>query len=358
MRAFGADRFETGTGEELFLVCPAPKSWIPRQERTLTRAEYPGTAVECEGRILEVRAAEPQGDGGVRYRLAPWEEGHAIRRLERYDAANEQARASEQADRGGNLRKRRLAIVLAPLAGLLPGAVQKKMESEFGAPSIAMTISSALPLFVVGFLGVFERFVGGLGGGLGWPVWLVPPLPIALYLFMESALRLGSAVAMGEPMGSLPVTIAYEAWRESRNPRGEKASPGSSPTAPTPAEGLHDRYRMLEPLLSLLPGPEQRDLEKRFGFDAIRWGRITAATLLAVGGGNALASLLNLGARHGSVADLAWLLAGGFLAIEQVRRWRRFSRGEPAGSVLSALVRPLAKPLFEVRRGPAARDSP
>ena len=237
-------------------------------------------------------------------------------------------------------------------------AVQKKMESEFGAPSIAMTISSALPLFVVGFLGVFERFVGGLGGGLGWPVWLVPPLPVALYLFIESALRLGSAVAMGEPMGSLPVAVAYETWRDSRKPRGSKASPGSALTAPTPAERLRDRYRMLEPLLSLLPWREQSDLAQRFGFNGIRWGKITAAILLAVGGSNALASLLNLGARHGGVADLVWLLAGSFLSVEQIYRWGRFRRGEPAGSVLGALVRPLAKPLFEARGELAARDSP
>ncbi len=224
-RAFGGDRLEGGPGDEMSLVCPLPKAWLPRRERTLTTAEYPGTAVEWAGRVFEVRRAEPLPGGGIRYRLAPWTEGHAIRRMERYDEASEGARAGVQDSRRAGLLRRRLSILFAPLAGLLPGAVQKEMESEFGAPSIAMTISSAAPLFVVGFLGVFQQFIGGLGGGLGLPGWLTPPFPLALYLVIESALRLGSAVAMGEPMGSLPIVVAHAAWVESRSdsPNGRPA---------------------------------------------------------------------------------------------------------------------------------------
>lgn len=338
-RAFGTDLLQAGPGEELSLVCPIPKSWLARKERTLTSAEYPGTAVEWEGRVFEVRGAEPLPGGGVRYRLAPWTEGHAIRRLERYDEASEGARAGEQESRRGGLRRRRFAVLFAPFAGLLPGAVQKDMESEFGAPAIAMTISSAAPLFVVGFLGALERLVASLGGGLGLPGWLTPPFPLAVYLVIESALRLGSAVAMGEPMGSLPVVVGHAAWVEARS------SPPPTAGAPDTTEDSHadqDRYRMLEPLLSLLSPDEQRRLEARFQFEAIRWGRITAWILLAAGGLNAVASLLNLAGGAGGPADLVWLLIGGFVAAEQIVRLRRLSAGEPAGSVFGALVRPLA----------------
>ena len=268
-RAFGTDRLEAGPGEEMSLLCSIPKSWLPRKEKTMTSAEYPGTAVEWAGRVFEVRRAEPLPGGGMRYRLAPWTEGHAIRRMERYDEISEGERAGVQESRRGGLRRRRLSILFAPLAGLLPGKVQKEMESEFGAPAIAMTISSAAPLFVVGFLGVFEQFIGGLGGGLGLPGWLTPPFPLALYLVIESALRLGSAVAMGEPMGSLPVAVAYAAWVEARSAPVPRAG------APDTTEDPHadrDRYRMLEPLLSLLSSGEQRVLETRFGFDTTRWG--------------------------------------------------------------------------------------
>ena len=342
-RAFGGDRLEGGPGEEMSLVCPLPKAWLPRRERTLTTAEYPGTAVEWAGRVFEVRRAEPLPDGGIRYRLAPWTEGHAIRRMERYDEASEGERAGVRDSLRAGLLRRRLSILFAPIAGLLPGPVQKEMESEFGAPSIAMTISSAAPLFVVGLLGVFERFIGGLGGGLDLPGWMTPSFPLALYLVIESALRLGSAVAMGEPMGSLPVAVAHAAWVEARS------SPAETSGAPEAGESPHamrDRYQMLEPLLSFLPPDAQRLLASRFGFDAIRWGRITAWILLAAGGLNAVASLLNLAGGAGTPADLVWLLAGAFVAAEQAVRLRRFSAGEAAGSVFGALVRPLARPLL------------
>ncbi|MFY9551414.1 MAG: hypothetical protein WAU32_09715, partial [Thermoanaerobaculia bacterium] len=318
LSTFGADRVEAGPGQETVLLCPVSKvSWAPRREKTLTTAAYPGTAVEWGGLLFEVRRAEPLADGGMRYVLAPWEEGHAIRRLERYDEQSELARARTREDLVSGVRKRRLSILLAPLAGLLPGAVQKDMESEFGAPSIAMTISSALPLFVVGFLGVFERFLGGLGAGLGLSGWLTPPGPIALYLFAESALRLGSAIAMGEPMGSFPVVFAYQAWREAREPKpaaGQAAAPEDA------ARDASDRFRMLEPLLSLLSPAEQEVLIERFRFEPVRWGKLTAAILLLLAGTNFLVALVNLAAGAFGPTDFVWLVAGGFLSWEQIRR--------------------------------------
>ena len=360
-RAFGADRLEEAAGG-LVLLCPGPKSWKPRIARTLTSAEYPGTAVDWAGGIFEVLQAEHLQDGGVRYRLGPWPDGHAIRRLEQYDEASERARDTEQTDRRDGVRKRRLSILLAPLAGLLPGATQKEMESEFGAPALAMTISSALPLAAIGFLGIFERFLAGLGGGIDLPPWLTPPIPIALYLFAESTLRLASAAGAGEPMGSLPVVIAYEAWREARGPADSEpeanAAEPDAAAAPAEAEqGSFDRYQMLEPLLSLLSPWDQRVLMKRFPFDPIRWGKITAAVLLLVGGSNALAGLLNLTAGRGSVIDGVWILAGGFFTVEQLRRWRHLRAGEPAGSVLGELIRPLAKPLLATPCRPGDPDS-
>ncbi|MEP6995818.1 MAG: hypothetical protein ABI968_14945 [Acidobacteriota bacterium] len=360
-RAFGADRLDAGAGGEIWLVCPVPKSWAPRQDKTLTRAEYPGTAVSWQGGVFEVLRAEPLTDGSIRYRLAAWEEGHAIRRMEQYDDASQAARETESGDRRDRVRHRRLSILLAPLAGLLPGAKQKDMESEFGAPALAMTISSALPLFVIGFLGLFRNLIGGLGGGLGLPGYLAPPFPVALYLFGESALRLASAFAMGEPMGSLPVVIAYEAWKEARAPGPE---PHADPSAAAQSRGdlalersLHDRYTMLEPLLSLLPPSDQRVLNARFGFDPIRWGRLTMGVLILVGGANALIALMNFGVGAGGFIDGFWLLAGGFLCVEQLRRRKLLKAGQPAASVLGALVRPLAKPLLAppsiVLRGPA-----
>lgn len=361
--AFGADRVEVGRGGEIWLTCPSPKSWLPRQEKTLTRAEFPGTAVAWSDGVFEVLRADPQADGSMRYRLAPWEEGHAIRRLEHYDANSEAGRGAESDDRANRVRRRTLSILLAPLAGLLPGDVQREMESEFGAPALAMTISSALPLLVVGFLGLFRNLLAGLGAGLGFPRFLTPPFPIALYLFGESALRLGSAFAAGEPMGSLPVVIAFQAWREARSPASAEPpvdAPVADPAAPDSVaeRDARDRFRMLEPLLSLLRAPEQEILVRRFGFEPLRWGRITAAVLLLVAGGNAAVSLMNLAARSFGIFDLLWLGIGGSLALEQLARWRSLQRGSPAGSVLGALVRPLARPLLDGRAASTADPTP
>jgi len=198
------------------LVCPVSKSWTARIARTLTTAEHPGTAVEWDGRVWEVVDAMPEPDGGLRYRLAPWEEGHAIRRLERYDAVAEEIREIERQSLRKTVSRRRLAVLLAPLAGLLPAASQKKLERELGVSAVAMTVSSAAPLFVVGFLGVVEVFASLAGASLPLPGWLTPPAPLAVSFFLESAFRLLSAIGSSEPMGSLPVALAVAVRDELR----------------------------------------------------------------------------------------------------------------------------------------------
>jgi hypothetical protein len=221
------------------------------------------------------------------------------------------------------------------------------MEAEFGAPAVAMTISSAIPLLLLGVWGIIERAVGGqLAGGPDLPEWLIPRIPVAMYLIVESALRLASAASMRRPMGTLPIVIAWEAWNGLRSPRGATARAGQTPEDPSAAErDSVDRFQMLEPLLSLLSPAEQNLLADRFGFDPIRWGKITAAILLAACGSNAAVALVNLFARHFAAADAFWLFAGGAVAAEQVARWRRLAAGQPAGSVLGVLVRPLARSL-------------
>ena len=195
------------------------KSWTARTARTLTVAEHPGTAVEWAGRVYEVRDAIPAADGSIRYRLAPWEDRHAIRRMERYDAVTEEIREIERRDLHRDHEKRRLTILLAPFAGLLPRDVQKRMERDFGAPAVALTISSAAPLFAIGFLGIVGILIGMAGATMPLPRWLAPSPAIAIYLFLESAARLMSAVASGEPLGNLVVELGYAlaraAWRPS-----------------------------------------------------------------------------------------------------------------------------------------------
>ena len=107
------------------------------------------------------------------------------------------------------------------------------MERDFGAPALKMTIASAAPLFGIGFLGLVAFLVGSAGGRLDLSGWIAPPLPIAAYLLGESALRLASAIAGQEPMGSLPVALAIAAWQSAKRPK-EVPAPVDPPDEKTP----------------------------------------------------------------------------------------------------------------------------
>ncbi len=163
--------------------------------------------------MYEVLEAVPDAAGGVHYRLAVWEDRHTIRVMETYDEESERARESEQRRRRRAIEQRRAAILLAPLLGHLPGAVLRRMESEFGAPARAMTITSALPLLVLGMLGLLGFLLNAFGGGSALQGWPVLPLPIAAFLFAESAVRMGVAFLQGDPVGSVAGTLFYELWR-------------------------------------------------------------------------------------------------------------------------------------------------
>lgn len=292
-------------------------------------------------------AAEALSGTAVRYRLAPWEPGHAIRRIERYDESSEQSRHEARTEMHTDLAKRRLAILLSPLLGHLPGAVQKRMEHDFGAPAAAMTVVSALPLFAVGVLGLLAARIAGFGGPPIVPEWMIEHQYLMAYLTVESALRLASAFLHGEPMGSLAGVLLYDAGGLLR--ARPAPVPASASVVDTPGSDRlrHDRYTMLEPLLALLSPDEQETLERRFAFDPLRWGRRTSTFILFVAGANVLISVAAFGSGTDVFLDFAALVVGGFFILEQISRRRKISDGHPAGSILGALVRPLARPLLE-----------
>jgi hypothetical protein len=348
--SFGADRVEPGPGESRVLLCPVAKGWIPREPATQTSAEHPGTAVRWDQEIFEVVTASPTEDGGARYRLEPWDRRHVIRVMEAYDAPAEEARGAEQEFRRDAIRRRRLSLLLSPILGHLPGAVQERMEWDFGAPARLMTIVSALPLFVVGSIGILARQMESFGGllsasaSVSFPAWLAPPLPLALYLFIESGLRLVVAFLQGQPMGSVLGVLLYELWRQTTR-SGQVVTARAALSSRTKWEAA-DIYKMLEPLLAFLSEDEQELLERRFGFAVLRWGRRSAFLIGVVAILNVIISLGQLAQGRSTFWDFLWLLAGGYLCIEQVLRLREISRGHPAGSVLGGLVRPMARRLL------------
>lgn len=211
MRAYGGDRVEEGDQGSVSLISSSSKGWRGRSPAIASRrSAHPGTAVSWDGALYEVMEVKPLPSGDVRYALAPWDETQAIRVLEQYDAPSEAARARVRIGRANAVKRRRAAILFSPLLGHLPGDVQERMESEFGAPANTMTVVSALPLLVIGVLGVFAAFVRVVGGS---PEPLPEPsLPLSLYLLLESYFRLSIVATQSRPAGSLPGLLVYAAW--------------------------------------------------------------------------------------------------------------------------------------------------
>ncbi len=341
--AFGSDVAEPFPDGSIALTCPVSKGWTGQARGSQTRAEHPGTAVRWHGAVYEVVESSALATGGVRYRLAEWQDRHAIRTIESYDAPSEAARGTERVRRTDSVRERRLAILFSPLIGHLPGPVQERLESEIGAPAVAMTVISALPIFVLGILGLLSHIVGVFGAP---PFPLAPPLVLSVFFAAESAVRIGSAWIGGHPMGSVAGTLFYRAvlaWR------GRKIPAAPADGAPRPGLPDQDLFRLMEPVLSLLPRSDQQRLERRYDFAWRKWGRITAGLLFAVGALNVLASLAAFAGDMAGVGDVVWIFAGTALCVEQGLRWRDLSRGRARGSVLGAAVRPFA---WRLQRAP------
>jgi hypothetical protein len=333
------------------LVSPKSKDWTPRRGGSQTRSSHPGAAVAWGGRILEVVAAEPQPDGGIRYRLEPWDDRHAIRVTHPYDAASEARREREETAQARSGDWRLLSVIFSPLLGHLPGAVQHRMETQFGAPAQLMTIVSALPVFAVAFVSLLGQVIGVMGGLNVLPFEL--PVPLAAYLAVESAVRFGSAWLAGHPMGSAAGALIWAAVEVlAGRPLGRPAPVLPPARDVGPLERLDDRFQVLEPYLSLLPEREQRTLEAAYGFDWRKWGRMTVAVLFLLGGDNVLGTLLALAGGLAGPGDWAWLAGSAALVLEQFVRRAAMARGRPRGSVLGVLVRPFAAPILAAASRP------
>src|SRR5579864_9833724 len=105
------------------------KGWTARVAKTLTTAEFPGTAVLWEERYFEVAAAISLPQGGVRYVLEPWREHLAMRVTDRYDADSEAFRLAELRKNLQRERGRKSASAAGLLTGHLPAIVQDRLGS-------------------------------------------------------------------------------------------------------------------------------------------------------------------------------------------------------------------------------------
>lgn len=317
---------------------------------TATSAEFPGTCVRWEEQLFEVEDLEARAGGSVTYTLALWDERHAIRAVAAYSPETEAARAAEGRDARRSVEGHTVVLLLAPLLGCLPGGVQERLENEYNVKASWMSLASALPLLLFGAFSIISVRAASFGGPLPLPM---PVLVLGQYLFFESAVRLAVALMQGRGIGTLPGTLLYEAWRLAR--RGfdraggrvvsqEKSYFEVEPAEPWEAE--YDRFRLLEPFLSFLAPEEQTRLRERFGFDGLRWGRISAIFLLVALGPFALTALIGFLLVPAASDVLLFAVAGG-LSIEQILRLRKVAGKTLAPSIFGVLVRPAARRLLD-----------
>ncbi len=343
LHAFGSDRLEPLGEGRVAIVCRQPKGWVARKVSGVAhRADHPGTAVFWNGAHWEVVAVETRSAGGLTYVLAPWDDAHVFRVMDRYDEEAERERAEERRREAMARGHRGVLSLLAPLAGLLPEEDQLALDYRLGVPATRMTFLSAFLLLIFGTYCVVMLMASGLGGAAaGLPLWV---LLLGDYLFIESFARLVVVMAQSRPIGSVLAFpwMVVKALRAPRRPRAARE--------PDERERRIERervYHALQPVLGLLSDGDQELLRGRFGFDAVSWGRTTARILAGIGllfAGSAAVNLLAGARRPG---ELVWLLLGAALLAEQRSRLARLRAGRPAGSVLGRLVRTMARPLLQ-----------
>lgn len=347
-RALGRDRLGVEPGGRLLLDCEAPKGWRGRHAATATSAEHPGTAVRWEEQFFEVLEVRPRGGRAVQYLLAHWDDRHAMRVVESYTAETEAARGLERADAARRDDRHVFLLLAAPLVGSLPAHVQERLEEEYNVPARRLSLASALPLWILGWVSLILLMASSIVGAGSVPV---PVLVFGVYLLAESTARLVVCFLQGRPIGTLAGTLLYEVFRQlGRTKARVEGKPVPRETALWDVEveaerEILDRYAMLEPLAGLLPVDDQLRLAERFGFDGIRWGRIGAIFLLVMFGPLAVTSVLGALVVF-EPSDLWRVPLFGGVVVEQAVRLRALSNGRLAPSVLGVLVRPAARRLL------------
>jgi hypothetical protein len=340
MQAYGSDRVRARDGERVELLSRIAKAWTPRAPKTLTTAEFPGTAVLWEERYFEVISADLLPQGGVRYVLEPWREMDAMRTIDHYDDAHEMQRLAEYRAQLTREARRKSANALAVLAGHLPAGVQEEIGRELGIIAPRLTIISALGVYAV---------------VIALVLWIVSdimenaPLPLPLiiatgYLFVETSFRFFVAWMAGRPAGSAIGVVGYLIYYYTVADRIRAVSPFAREKGmvvtitETPAErAVTDSLVMREALVTLLTPADQARVAARFGYDYRHQSSLIAILILFFAAIGVATSI-----HRGTVISF---IVASIIAAEQVYRLS-ILRSRPAGSILGIAARPFVRKLL------------
>lgn len=312
-------------------------------EGTRTAAEHPGTAIECGDALFEVVAVDPLPNG-VRYTLAPWNDAHTIRELDRYDEDSERQRSEARVAEQQRVHRANALTLGVVFAGLLPGYVQEELENEYGVGALKMSFLSAAAFLAAGIAGVAAIAVPMRMGH-------EPPIPQGLlplfYLFLvQSMLRLAVVVFGKRPIGTIEGTLAYLVYclfggKAAPARKGESAlrRRPSAIVDPDEATARRDQLRMAEPLIALLPEGDQLRVEQRHEIDLAQTARFGAAALLIF----AAVGVRLSWPPFRSFSEFLSLVVAAYMLLEQAVRLFRLASGRRMGSVLGFFVRPLVR---------------
>jgi hypothetical protein len=214
-RPIGRDRIADAREGTVVLACAEPKGWRARSPEGPTAAEHPGTCVRWEDELFEVQRLEIRADGSHLYTLAHWDERHAIRVLERYDERAEAERAVEKRAAVRRVEGRTALLLAAPLVGSLPASVQERLEQEYNVRGWVLTLASAVPLWIFGWISLILLFASSIGGAA---TVRTPVLVLGVYFLAESSARLSVCVPQGRPIGTPLGALLYEVWRRFGKP--------------------------------------------------------------------------------------------------------------------------------------------
>jgi len=337
MQAYGTDRVRPGGGDQVILSSRLDKGWTARVPKTLTTAEFPGTAVLWEERYFEVAMIEVLPQGGWRYTLEPWRDHLAMRVTDRYDSEAEAARVEESRKKLQREKVRKSANALGLFTGHLPALVQEELGRELGILPGRLTLISILGEY------------GIIAGLVLWGVTLMmrqEPTPFGIFIAagiigVENTVRFLVNWTQSRPIGSVIGWILYAIYHaiSGRGPSPFATEKGWAVkiTEPPAEIAARDAITMREPFLTLLTPAEQARIAARYDYDYRRESTLVAATILIVAVIGVVSSLM-----MGAVLSLIGAAA---LGTEQVVRIAAFRRG-PAGSVLRFVVRPFVRKLI------------
>ena len=209
----GRDRIAGVREGKLLLSCAEPKGWCVRVPKAATSAEHPGTCVRWEEQLFEVEDLETHADGSLTYTLARWDERHAIRVIATYDAETEAQRIKETRAVTRRVEGHTALLLAAPFVGSLPAPVQERFEHNYNVRASTLSLASALPLWILGWISLILLLASSVGGAVSFPT---PVLAFGVYLLAESTARLAVALLQRRAIGTVAGTLLYEVWRFSR----------------------------------------------------------------------------------------------------------------------------------------------